>query len=426
VSDSPQSNIYPRGLRGYAYLLSTNANVRNLWIGQVISDIGDWFNTVAVLGLIQELTQSALGGSVQVVLQYLPSAILGLFISGYVADRFNRRTVMIMAHLGRAVVALLFLLIHSADTIWIAYAATAALSVGQSFFNPASAAAMPNLCKPEELPAAVSLQQSSFAGMLFLGAFIGALVTEWFGRETAFILNALSFVAAAWFISRVRHSFSTTSHAMSGSSTLRVLTEGFRYLKLNRTALAFVLFKPIWGITVGAIGLYSVYAYQVYKGDASAISWLYAGRGLGGVVGPLVFTALIAPKTLRQYVAVLTCTLLFIFLGYGLYGISANEYVGALGTFIGHVGGASVFAFTRLFIQREVPDYLRGRVISLDGVAFWLTNSISTLALGYVATIVMPQVAVISAIILTTLLGGVWALIMWRRATFQSPPVITN
>lgn len=415
--NTPSSATYPRGFRGYALLLKNNANVRNLWLGQVVSDIGDWFNTVAVLGLILELTNSALGGSLQVVLQYLPSAIFGLFISGYVADRFDRRKVMIVSHIARALVALSFLFIRSADTIWIAYVATAMLSIGQSFFNPASSAALPNLCKPEELPSAVSLQQSSFAGMLFFGAFVGALVTEWFGRETAFILNGLSFLGAAWFIARVKANFSNESsaQAMSGGSTLRALTDGFRYLKLNRQVLAFVLFKPIWGITVGAIGLYSAYAYQVYNVGASGISWLYAGRGLGGVIGPVVFTALIAPKNTRQFIMVLMSAVVLIFAGYGIYGISTSPVIGAIGTFIGHLGGASVFAFTRLFMQREVPDRLRGRVFSLDSVAFWLANSASTLLMGYLATQMMPQTVVLGGVFLTALLALIWGMIMWTR-----------
>ncbi|MCW1968026.1 MAG: MFS transporter [Anaerolineae bacterium] len=416
------SAAYPRGVRGYALLLKNNPNVRNLWFGQVVSDIGDWFNTVAVLGLILELSGSALGGSLQVVLQYLPSAIFGLFISGYVADRFDRRHVMLISHFARALVALSFLLIRSADTLWIGYVATALLSVGQSFFGPASSAALPNLCKPEELPSAVSLQQSSFAGMLFFGAFLGALVTEWLGREAAFILNGLSFLGAAWFIWRIKASFSSVNSAqgLSGSSTLRALTDGFRYLKYNATVLAFVLFKPIWGITVGAIGLYSAYAYQVYNVGSTGISWLYAGRGLGGVIGPIVFTTLIAPKTTRQFVGVLMLSIALVFFGYGIYGISTGPVIGALGTFIGHLGGASVFAFTRLFMQREVPDRLRGRVFSLDSVAFWLSNSASTLMMGYLATQLGPQSVVLGGVCLTALLAAIWGGIVWFRAPVEA------
>ena len=79
------------------------------------------------------------------------------------------------------------------------------------------------------------------------------------------------------------------------------------------------------------------------------------------------------------------------------------------------MGGASVFAFTRLFMQREVPDRLRGRVFSLDSVAFWLANSASTLLMGYLATQMMPQTVVLGGVFLTALLALIWGMIMWTR-----------
>ena len=82
----------PAGLRGYAALLKRNPDARKIWMAQVVSQLGDWFNTVALLGLLVELTGNPASGNLISIAQIVPIAIAGLFISGAVADRYNRRS----------------------------------------------------------------------------------------------------------------------------------------------------------------------------------------------------------------------------------------------------------------------------------------------------------------------------------------------
>ena len=167
VTSAPMSAL-PRGLPGYIALLRGNPNVRNLWAAQSVSQLGDWFNSVALLGLIISLTNSPISASLTVVFQMLPAAITSVFIGGYIADRFDRKKVMIAADIARAIIALSFILIRSPEWVWVAYAGTLLLSVGSAFFDPATAAALPNLCRPGELMTANALQQSTWASGVFV------------------------------------------------------------------------------------------------------------------------------------------------------------------------------------------------------------------------------------------------------------------
>jgi MFS family permease len=120
LPNSSETSTLPRGARGYAVLLRRNANLRNVWLGQVVSQIGDWFNTVAVLGLLIQLTGNPGSASLVIVTQILPSAVMGLFVSGAIADRFDRKKLMIIADLARAFIALSFLFVKSPELTWMA------------------------------------------------------------------------------------------------------------------------------------------------------------------------------------------------------------------------------------------------------------------------------------------------------------------
>jgi MFS family permease len=407
----------PRGLRGYSVLLRRNRDVRMLWLGQLVSYIGDWFNTVALLGLLVELTGSPAAGNLVTVAQILPSAIAGLFISGAAADRFNRKTIMIAADIARGVIALSYLFVRSPELVWLGYAATVGLSLGASFFNPASSAAMPNLTTREELPIANTLGQSTFASMLFVGALIGGVVAQVFGREVAFVLNALSFFLSAFFISQARGRFNATpdTQVVKGASALRVLGEGFLYLRENSKARAYVLVKLAWSWIFGAMGLYSVYALTIYKVGDIGTSWLFAARGLGAFISPIIVGTLIPLTQTDRLKNVIRLGLVISVIGYFVFALSGTMAVGAAGAFTGHFGGAMVWTFSILILQATTPDRLRGRVLALDGVAQSLVIAIANLIAGVIAVAVAPQAGAVAVVAI----GGVGAL-LWIIGTWKS------
>ena len=176
----------------YLSLLRRNRNFRLLYIGQTISQLGDWFNTVAVYALLLDLTGSATAVAWMLIVQMLPIALVGP-LAGVVVDRLNRRRIMMAADLVRGCVILGLLLVRRADQVWIAYVVTALAVTAQAFFEPARTATIPNVTSADELLPANALSSATWSAMLAIGASVGGLVTAAFGRNVAFAVNAASF-----------------------------------------------------------------------------------------------------------------------------------------------------------------------------------------------------------------------------------------
>src|SRR5262245_4731649 len=184
-------------------VLRTNRNFRLLFLGQAISQLGDWFNSVAVFALLLDLTGSATAVAWMMIVQFLPMAIVGP-LAGVVVDRVDRKRLMISADLFRGVMIRGLRRGRRRGEVWIAYVVTAVCVSAQAFFEPARTATIPNVTSEDELMPANALSSAMWSAMLAAGASIGGLVTALSGRNVAFVLNAASFFVSALFISRTR------------------------------------------------------------------------------------------------------------------------------------------------------------------------------------------------------------------------------
>ena len=406
----------PRGARGYVVLLQQNPNLRNIWIAQVISQLGDWFNTVALLGLLVDLTKNPASASLVLVTQILPSTLTGLFLSGAIADRFDRKKIMLTMDLLRGCLALSFLFVKDPSMVWMAYAATAGMAIGGSFFNASSSAALPNLVTRQELPLANALSQSTFASMLMVGSAVGGITAQLFGRDVSFVLNAVSFFGSAFFVWRTRAGFSANEgrEVVFGVGTLRILTEGFRYLKENQVARTFTLIKPAYSWVFGAIGLYSVYALNIYHVGDIGTSWLYIGRGLGALISPLIAMSLVSLNDRAALGRAVRIGLVISIGGYALFGFSTTPLVGVVGTFFGHFGAALVWTFSRMILQVTTPDFVRGRVLALDEVLQSGVNSMSNVIAGVIASAYFPEAGVLTIVSMAVIGSLIWLVTIWR------------
>ena len=126
---------------GYVELLRKNRQFRMLWLGQVVSQMGDWFDTIAVYTLALQLTGSSRSVALIMVARFLPSVVMGP-LSGVVADRFSRRSIMIASDIMRALVVLGFLFVRRPDQMWLVYVLTVLQLAFSAFFEPAKTAAL--------------------------------------------------------------------------------------------------------------------------------------------------------------------------------------------------------------------------------------------------------------------------------------------
>ncbi|HLL15155.1 MAG TPA: MFS transporter [Pyrinomonadaceae bacterium] len=191
----------------YRQLLGGNANFRHLWSGQVVSEIGDWLNNIAVLALVLELAGPARQGraiAVYAIARHLPLFLFGP-IAGVVVDRTDRRRVMIAADAARAVLAAGFLVAQHFSSLPAIYAVGASLFAVSAFFNAAKRATIPVIVTDaDELLGANSLSVSTTAATIAVGSALGGLVATFISRDLVFVLNAATFLVSAWMISRIR------------------------------------------------------------------------------------------------------------------------------------------------------------------------------------------------------------------------------
>ncbi|MDQ6652094.1 MAG: MFS transporter, partial [Acidobacteriota bacterium] len=279
---------------GYIELLRGNFGFRQLWLGQVVSQMGDWFDTIALYTIILNLTGSGRAIGLLLVARFVPSFVFGS-LSGVVADRFSRRSIMIVSDLLRAIVVLGFLFVRRADQLWILYFLTVVQLGLSTFFEPAKTAVIPSIVSDRELVAANAISSVTWSVMLTLGAAIGGLVTGWFGTDVAFILDALTYLLSAALIARVRlpkrapreKSKLTLKRALGITETI----EGARYVKHRPRVLALLLVKPAWGLGGGILTLLAVFGEKIFpvgNSAATGIGVLFAARGIGTAVGPIV------------------------------------------------------------------------------------------------------------------------------------------
>src|ERR1041384_5949097 len=147
-----KTTVQPSGGVSYTALLRGNRGFRLLWLGQVVSQMGDWFDTVAVYTIALKLTGSTRSVALIMVARFLPTVVLGP-LAGVIADRFSRRAIMIGSDIVRAIVVLGFLFLRRPDQMWLVYVLTVFQLAFSTFFEPAKTAAIPSIVFDRELVA---------------------------------------------------------------------------------------------------------------------------------------------------------------------------------------------------------------------------------------------------------------------------------
>ena len=404
----PSSGTVAQPPTGYAALLKSNRDFRRLLTGQLISQTGDWFNSVALFTLLLRLTGSGEAIAYVLILKLLPTFFIGP-VAGVVADRYNRKVIMIAADITRGILVLGFLLVRQPDQVWMAYALTALEVAISTFFDPAKSATIPNIVALDQLIPANALSSASWSVTLAVGAALGGLVTGVFGRNSAFVIDSLSFFLSAVFISGVR--VPRTSRRLGESDQPAIgrdgpprrraafrgrlsvaeafgiadFAEGLRYLRTNPSVIGLLLVKTGWGMGGGVLLLLTVYGNQVFplgRDGSVSIGLLYGARGLGAMIGPIIAQRAGggSAASMRRAIGVA------FFLTSAFYLAIAHApglAIACLFVTGAHAGGSIQWVFSTTLLQIAVPDRYRGRVFALDMAFLTLTMSLSTYLTGW-------------------------------------------
>ena len=387
MADSNNKPLETNRPAGYIELLRGNRSFRQVWLGQVVSQLGDWFDTIALYTIILNLTGSGRAVGLLLVARFVPSFLVGS-LSGVVSDRFSRRSIMIISDLLRAVVVLGFLFVRRADQLWIIYFLTVVQLALSTFFEPAKTAIIPSIVSDRELVAANAISSVTWSAMLTLGAAIGGVVTGWFGTDVAFILDAMTYLLSAALIASVHvpkrppreKSKLTVGRALGITQTI----EGARYVKRRPRVLALLLVKPAWGLGGGILTLLAVFGARIFpvgKDPATGIGILYAARGIGTAIGPIVARRIAGEGKQRMQISIGIAFLIGASF-YMAFGWATSFVVALIVLGLAHTGGSILWVFSTVLLQRGVEDNFRGRVFAAELALLTLTMAISNYATG--------------------------------------------
>jgi MFS family permease len=403
---------------GYLALLRRNRPFRRLWYGQIVSQLGDWFASIALYTLILRLTGSGQAVGLLLVAELLPATLIGPW-AGVLVDRLPRKAVMIAADVGRAALVLLFLLVRDAGDIWIVYVASAGKVILTSFFEPARSAVIPAVTGRDELVAANAISGATWSAMLAIGAALGGLVTGTLGTDAAIMIDAASFLLSAVIIWRIplREEHLEVRAAQPADVPEQGLAEGLRYLAARRDVALYSATKALWSLGGGILVLLTLFGRQVFPvgtDGALSIGLLYAARGVGAAIGPLLAQRLFGSSQLVLRRA-LGPAVLLTGVGYLLAGAAPSLWLAALAVLLAHMGGSAQWVFSTVLLQLNVPNRLLGRIFAIELALLTLTTAASSYITGVASDYGVSPQALAGGLALVFVAPGLFLLVaLWR------------
>lgn len=398
------------GLRASISLLQRNRDFRRLFLASVISLGGDWFLFVAITSLIVETTGRAIDVGLAILAQELAFFIASP-PAGVLVDRLDRRKLMIVCDVARIGVCASFLFV-GAGTIWLAYPLLALLSVFGAPFDPASTAATPNLVDPRDLPTANALNGSLWGTMLAVGAGLGGIVATVFGRDTAFVIDSISFGVSALLLWGIRRPFSEErepghEHPKMIDATVEVL----HYARRDHRVLALIGVKAGFGLAAGVLALIPVFGVDVFERGEIGVGTLMAARGIGAFVGPFLGHR-VSGEGHRHLFGAIGVALAVFGVSYMALGLAPTLWVAAIVIFAAHLGGGAQWVLSTFGLQVLVPDHIRGRVFAVDFAMITLSLAVSSVVAAAVADSAGPR----RAALLVGAMAVVWS-VVWSWLT---------
>lgn len=404
--------------KGYIEFFSSNAKYRRLWAASVISLLGEWFNTIALFLLILEYSGS------EFLLGILFSVRMILFgisqpINGLLADRLNRKSLMLWSNIAQIFLALTFLMVDGPEDMWWLIAVSGIMMLFHGVYVTAERAAVPNIVDEEDLITANAIGSASWSTALCTGAMLGGIVVSQWGTDAAFVIDSFTFLLSAiilipLFIEQ------TVDENMKGPifrTAFKNIKIGWDRIYSDKKLLRIVFAKTSWNLAgAGLAGVFLVLAGSDISGYGAAFGFglFFFARGIGTGIGPLIARSVFKDRSKWPNMVGILVSLSGIF--YFFVGLTIDYYL-PLTVFLiicAHSASGGNWVLSTVLTQTWVEDEVRGRVFSMDMLLLGLSAGLSTTTAGYLVEYhdLTLQNGFISFSILMVLCGIVFTL--WR------------
>lgn len=411
----------PYKMASFPQLLGNNRNYRHTWLGQVVSEVGDHFNTIAVFALALENTHSGLAVSAVMLSRALPMIMAGP-VAGVLLDRWDRKKIMLASDSARAVVAAGFIFAVDPANTWLLYPLSALLWFAAPFFTSGRTAMLPTITTKQEMQTANSLTQTTRYFAVTAGTFFGGVSVAAWGYEWAFGLNAASFAFSALMISRLRvpkGHFRPERTALTESDVMRPwheYKEGLRYLRATPLFLAIAMGNVGWATGGGAAQiLFGLFGDLVFNRGAAGIGMIWSSAGAGLLIGAAVTYTVVNKLPFEKYKTVVVIAYVIHGTSYILFS-QMEEFWPALVFIAISRASSAVFVISNLGqLLRHISDQFRGRVFSTIESMTWAMMILSLTAAGVASEFVSPRTIGAVAGFLSSLTAIGWAWAHWTN-----------
>lgn len=333
---------------------------RDFWIGSIVSNIGSWMQIVAQGWLILQLTNSAFYLGLVGLVRAVPALSITL-VGGVLADRLDRRRVLLFTQTAFGLLALILGLLDAAGivTIWQILVITFLSSAVGALDNPTRQALVPDLVGQENIASAVGLNSAAWNGAAVVGPAIAGVLVAAISTSGAFILNGLSYFAVVWAVWKMRP---RPRRAATRQTILQNLVGGLEFMRRDSRVWGPMLIMAVATFFARPyLQLMPIFAQDVLHTDASGYGVLMGATGVGALVGAILVAPL-GNSTRKGSMQMLTTA---------LFGVSLLAFAGSRwflpSLAILLIVGATqtvLMGLTNTLLQLNVPGEMRGRVMA--------------------------------------------------------------
>ena len=365
------------------------------WSGLLVSVMGSMMSMTAMLWHLRLLTDQPIVVSGIGLARFIPILLFAPF-GGVVADRYNRRQILFITQTTMALSAALLGLITALGItqIWHIYAISVMQAIAGAFDLPARQSLVPNLVARPLYPSAFSMQSIAFNTGNILGPALGGLVIAYLGMQYAYFINAVTYgavIGALVLIGTIPQEF--TAHARGLRSSLLSIQEGAQFILKRPVILSSMLLDFIATFFSSALTLLPFLARDVLHVNEIAYGWLAAGQSIGAMAMGVFMSQ---RSNLRRQGRLLLASVMVYGFATMLLGFTRTFLLAMLALIFIGVGDALSTIIRNTVRQLQTPDYLRGRMVSLNQIFFQGGPQLGEIEAGVVAQAFGTPAAIIT------------------------------
>ena len=285
--------------------MHVSRNFRLFFVGQLISVTGTWVNWTAGAVLVLKLTDSGIALGIEAALLFLPVLLFGVW-AGSIADRFDKRRILVWSNAGYAVLAAVQFALVATDVveIWMVFVIAFLTGLILAIEPPTRQSFYVELVGEEHITNAVSLNSAVFTGTRVLGGAIAGTMIDTFGLWSPFLLDAVSYVGVIVALMAMR--IGELHPQRKAEQEPGLVRAGLRYVWSSQALrVPLVVMALVYLFTFNFSVLIPLHAHRTYEGSGMELGWLYAALGLGAFLGAIAMANRQTQPTLRRLAGVL-------------------------------------------------------------------------------------------------------------------------